>query len=94
MTQPEQSDIQLLPRCDVCGVEYVEDYEGPCQEPRGRYDDARGDWTDHCPGRVSWRATASMLYEDRRTTWWEGRTAPADGQETKKCRRAWEVFDR
>lgn len=36
------------PICASCGVEYVPDYEGPCQEPG-------------CTGRVSWRATADHL---------------------------------
>lgn len=54
------SDIALLPRCDQCGVEYIEDYEGPCQEPRGNYNEYTG-WSSVCPGRVSWRATAEAL---------------------------------
>jgi hypothetical protein len=36
------------PICASCGVEYVPEYEGPCQEPG-------------CTGRVSWKATADHL---------------------------------
>lgn len=54
--------ISLLPRCDTCGVEYVENYEGPCQEPRGTYNESTG-WSSVCPGAVSWRATAVVLHE-------------------------------
>lgn len=50
---------QLLPRCDRCGVEYIADYEGPCQE--------RIDWHQEtpCGGTVSWKATAAVLWEER-----------------------------
>lgn len=38
------------PTCGVCGVLYVPEYQGPCQEP-------------YCSGRVSWEATALRLTE-------------------------------
>lgn len=37
------------PICAACGVLYVAEYEGPCQEESG------------CSGRVSWEATADRL---------------------------------
>lgn len=37
------------PTCNVCGVEYVEEYEGQCQEPRPPYKDP----SRTCPGRVA-----------------------------------------
>lgn len=39
------------PSCDRCGVAYVEEYRGPCQEPLPPYDDP--DRT--CPGTVGLR---------------------------------------
>lgn len=64
MTDLSLNGVSLLPRCDVCGVEYIESYEGPCQETRGRWLDAEHRWSlPPCPGRVSWRATAETLYE-------------------------------
>ncbi len=65
MTGSEQSNIQLLPRCDVCGVEYVEHYEGDCGEFVPSATDEQMvalDPSARCPGRVSWRATAELLY--------------------------------
>jgi hypothetical protein len=41
------------PRCRACGVVYIAEYEGPCQEPR-------------CYGSVSWEATADALAEQLR----------------------------
>lgn len=41
-------------QCSVCHVAYVDDYEGPCQEPAGWLTDAQlaaGD-TRKCPGQV------------------------------------------
>jgi len=37
------------PTCNVCGVEYVEGFEGPCQEPLPPYTDP----SRTCPGRVA-----------------------------------------
>lgn len=31
----------VSPTCNVCGVEYVEPYEGPCQEPLAPFDGSR-----------------------------------------------------
>lgn len=50
----------MLPACDVCGVEYVEGYEGPCQEYGAGLTHAqfvraaeRGEKPRSCPGSVS-----------------------------------------
>ncbi len=40
----------VVPRCNTCGVTYVETYQGPCQEPLTS--------SRVCPGEVSWRASA------------------------------------
>lgn len=50
----------MLPACDMCGVEYVEGYEGPCQEYGVGLSDeqfaraaAEGRKPRRCPGTVS-----------------------------------------
>lgn len=49
----------ILPECDVCHVEYIEGYEGPCQEPVRIKPD--GFTAVVCRGNVSYRATAERL---------------------------------
>lgn len=48
-----------LPSCSRCGVEYSEDYGGPCQERRWAGDRDLGP----CGGIVSWKVTAERLHK-------------------------------
>lgn len=50
----------MLAACDVCGVEYVEGYEGPCQEwlPSATEAQILGGKPPMCPGTVNFAATA------------------------------------
>ena len=57
---PTTAPSACLPMCSCCGVEYIETYEGPCQERRWGVGDRD---LGPCPGVVSWRRTAERLYE-------------------------------
>lgn len=47
-------------RCDTCGVEYTEGYEGECKEPadQATWDARMRKWSRSCGGKVNAQGTA------------------------------------